>query len=158
MLLGSVFVRTRIVAILLTATAATGGSLLPHAGAVAHVAAGPCATNDAAAATVQQVSRAEIRCAVDRFGPVPGGEKRAICIARRESGLVPTARSRPKGLYVGLYQHLRAAWKTRYDDYTDPTWGLPTSPFSGRTNAIVTIRMVQAIGGWKAAGWPVKAC
>lgn len=150
--------RTRIVAILLTATAATGGSFLPRAGAVAHVAAGPCASSGAAAATIQQTSRAEIRCAVDRFGPVPGGAERAICIARRESGLVPTARSRPKGLYVGLYQHLRSAWTARYADYTDPSWDLPTSPFSGRTNAIVTIRMVRTMGGWKAAGWLVKAC
>ncbi len=44
---------------------------------------------------------------------------------------------------------------TRTD--TKPAWDLPTSALKGRTNAIVTIRMVVAIGGWKAAGWPATA-
>ena len=61
---------------------------------------------------------------MDRFGPVPGGQDRAICIARRESGLDPTATSSPTGEYRGLFQHDRDLWPARYDRYTEPAWEL----------------------------------
>jgi hypothetical protein len=99
-----------------------------------------------------------IVCAAQRFGPIPGGSPRAVCIARRESGLDPRATSSPRGIYVGLYQHDRRMWPSRYDRYTRPAWELSDSALNGRTNAIVTIRMVRAIGTWKAAGWPPKGC
>jgi hypothetical protein len=35
---------------------------------------------------------------------------------------------------------------------------LSSSALSGRSNAIVTVRMVRGLGGWRRAGWPVKAC
>ncbi len=95
---------------------------------------------------------------MERFGPVPGGTQRAICIARRESGLDPTATSQPTGEYRGLYQHDRDFWPARYDKYTIPVWGLSPSALNGRTNAIVTIRMVADIGTWRQAGWPPKDC
>jgi len=99
----------------------------------------------------------KITCAADVFGPVPGGAHRGICIAARESGLIPTASS-PTGLYVGLFQHAAAMWPDRYAKWTDPGWQLSDSAFSGRTQAIVTIRMVHAAGSWKAAGWPSAGC
>jgi hypothetical protein len=151
-------VRNRILAFLLCAVFATGGLLLTDSAAVAHRDPGPCAIPRGIGESVERYSEREIACAVGRFGPVPGGARRAICIARRESGLVPGVASRPKGLYVGLYQHLAAAWPSRYEEYTSAMWQLPLSAFSGRTNAIVTIRMVKASGRWKAAGWPVRAC
>lgn len=95
---------------------------------------------------------------MDRFGPVPGGSTRAICIARRESGLDPSATSEPTGQYRGLYQHDRDYWSWRYDTYTLPAWELSRRALSGRTNAIVTIRMVVKAGTWRAAGWPPKEC
>jgi len=150
-------VRARIVALLVTAAVALGPSLLTPA-ADAHLLAGPCALTPAQGETIEHLSAREIRCAVGLFGPVPGGAQRAICIARRESGLVPTAASRPSGMYVGLYQHLDAAWPGRLAAWTSPVWRLPSSPFSARTNAIVTIRMVEAVGRWRDAGWPVRGC
>ena len=99
----------------------------------------------------------KIRCAVDLFGPVPGDAARAICIAKRESGLIPTAES-PTGMYLGLFQQSAKMWPDRYVQWTDPTWKLSEKATNGRTNAIVTIRMVHAAAGWKAAGWPSDGC
>jgi hypothetical protein len=119
--------------------------------------AGPCDLAQRTDETVQRLSRRHIRCAVGEFGPVPGGAQRAICIARRESGLIPTARS-ATSQYLGLFQHAAAFWPDRYEDWTQPGWGLPTSALRGRTNAIVTIRMVSEVGRWKLAGWPRHDC
>jgi len=107
--------------------------------------------------TIQHYSRRLIACAVSAYGPVGGGATRAICIAKRESGLIPTASSKT-GQYLGLYQHAATYWPSRFDTYTKPSWELSSSALSGRSNAIVTVRMVHAIGGWKRAGWPVKTC
>jgi hypothetical protein len=101
--------------------------------------------------------RRRIACAVDRFGPVGGGASRAICIAKRESGLDPTAKS-ATGKYLGLYQHRSTLWPDRYKKWTQRSWDLSERALSGRSNSIVTIRMVHAIGGWKKAGWPIKRC
>ena len=95
---------------------------------------------------------------MERFGPVPGGTQRAICIAKRESGLDPAATSEPTGEYRGLYQHDRDFWPARYDRYTAPVWELSPSALNGRSNAIVTIRMVADFGAWWRAGWPPKDC
>jgi len=34
----------------------------------------------------------------------------------------------------------------------------PGVPNWASGSAIVTVRMVRALGGWRRAGWPVKAC
>jgi hypothetical protein len=107
--------------------------------------------------TIQRYSRRLISCAVGAYGPVKGGSARAICIAKRESGLVPTASSKT-GKYLGLYQHSAVYWPSRFDTYTRPSWELSSSALSGRSNAIVTVRMVHAFGGWRRAGWPVGTC
>lgn len=143
------FVATAVIALL-------AAPLLPTAPASAS-SSGPCALTRATDETVQHFSKRQIRCAVAAFGPLTGGVARAVCIAKRESGLIPTAES-PSGTYLGLYQHAAKAWKTRYKDYTKASWALPTSALKGRTNAIVTIRMVVALGGWKTAGWSPKGC
>ena len=121
-------------------------------------ATGPCDFGRSDGETIQHFSKRRIICAVERFGPVPGGSQRAICIARRESGLYPKATSSPTGQYMGLFQHDRDLWPSRYETYTKPVWELSPSALNGRTNAIVTIRMVFDIGTWKAAGWPRKQC
>ncbi|TMK37472.1 MAG: hypothetical protein E6G58_01915 [Actinobacteria bacterium] len=117
----------------------------------------PCELARRDGETVQHFSKRLIGCAVGAYGPVRGGTTRAICIARRESGLIPSATS-PKRRYLGLYQHSATYWPWRFDTYTQPSWMLSSSALSGRSNAIVTVRMVHALGGWKHAGWPVKAC
>jgi hypothetical protein len=125
--------------------------------ASAHHRIGPCGFWRKDGETIQHFSRRHIVCAIRSFGPVGGGRTRAICIARRESGLIPTATSSHKK-YLGLYQHWRRVWRERYRAWTNPSWELNTSALSGRTNAIVTIRMVNDAGSWKAAGWPVRQC
>ena len=126
--------------------------------AIAHHRPGPCDFHRQADETIQRFSKPRIVCAVDTFGPVRGGTARALCIARRESGLDPTATSEPTGRYRGLYQHDRDFWAWRYDEYTRPRWELPTRALNGRTNAIVAIRMVFDFGAWRRAGWPRKDC
>ena len=121
-------------------------------------AQGPCDFPRSDGETIQHFSKRRIVCAVERFGPVPGGALRAVCIAKRESGLDPAATSQPTGEYRGLYQHDRDLWPARYDQYTAPVWELSPSALNGRTNAIVTVRMVADIGTWRRAGWPPKDC
>jgi len=134
------------------------GLLLGSTPAVAHHLPGPCDFHRGGDESVQHFAKRRIICAVDRFGPVPGGRDRAICIARRESGLYPTATSSPTGEYRGLFQHDRDMWPARYDRYTRLAWELSRRALNGRTNAIVTIRMVFDYGTWLEAGWPPKEC
>lgn len=134
------------------------GVLLGSTPAAAHHLPGPCDFHRLVGQSEQAFSRRRISCAVERFGPVPGGSARAICIARRESGLDPSATSSPTGRYRGLYQHDRDLWPGRYDRYALLAWELPRPALNGRTSAIVTIRMVVDHGTWLAAGWPPKGC
>jgi hypothetical protein len=134
------------------------GFLLAAAPAIAHHLPGPCDFHRLDGESVESFAGRRIVCAVERFGPVPGGTDRAICIARRESGLDPTATSSPTGEYRGLYQHDRDMWPARYDRYTQPVWELSRRALNGRTNAIVTIRMVVDMGTWHEAGWPPEEC
>jgi hypothetical protein len=119
--------------------------------------AGPCDLVRRTSESIHHLSRRHIACAVDRFGPVGGGAPRAICIAKRESGLDPGARS-ATGMYLGLYQHSAKMWPDRFKRWTKASWELSEKALNGRSNSIVTIRMVHAAGSWKAAGWPVKGC
>jgi hypothetical protein len=127
-------------------------------GATPASATGPCDFPRLDGETIQHLSKRRIVCAAERFGPLPGGPQRAICIARRESGLDPAATSEPTGEYRGLYQHDRDFWPARYERYTLPVWQLSPRALNGRTNAIVTIRMVADVGTWWQAGWPPKNC
>ena len=81
-----------------------------------------------------------IHCTVRRWH-VPGGARKAIYVARRESGLRPHAYNR--GGYKGLYQQSTRYWPGRARQYGFPHW----SAFNGRANVIVSIRMVHR-GGW----------
>jgi len=117
---------------------------------------GPCPVTRTTTETVQHFSKRVIRCAAAKW-VVPGGATKAICIASRESGLVPTARS-ATGQYLGLFQHSRVSWPSRYADWTAPAWHLRTHALNGRTNTIVTLRMVHGFGGWAPAGWKVRGC
>jgi hypothetical protein len=93
-----------------------------------------------------------IRCAVERWS-VPGGAEKAICIADAESGLNPEARS-AGGVYLGLFQHPAKGWPDRYREWTRESWELDETALSGRTNAIVTARIVNAEGwgAWHGVG------
>ncbi|MGH2681486.1 MAG: hypothetical protein ACRDG8_13595 [Actinomycetota bacterium] len=134
------------------------GLLVASTPATAHHRPGPCDFHRLQDESIRAFAKRRIVCAVERFGPVPGGSKRAICIARRESGLDPKATSEPTGEYRGLFQHDRDMWPGRYTRYTQAVWDLSRRALSGRTNTIVTIRMVSGIGTWRAAGWPPKEC
>jgi hypothetical protein len=126
--------------------------------ALAHHRPGPCDFHRREGETIRHLSKRRIVCAVNGFGPVRGGAERAVCIARRESGLDPSATSEPTGEYRGLYQHDRDFWPGRFEEHTKRWWDLSPKALNGRSNAIVTIRMVVAYGGWRAAGWPPKEC
>ena len=120
-------------------------------------ASGPCALVRRDGESIRKLAKRHIRCAVREFGPVPGGAQRAVCIARRESGLLPKARS-ATGMYLGLFQHAASYWGVRYETWTETAWNLPPSALRGRTNAIVTVRMVADAGRWRRAGWPRHEC
>ena len=147
--------RTRILSAALVLALATAIYVAPPVSANRGV--GPCDAERTADETIQHFMKRKIRCAVDRFGPVPGDVARAVCIAKRESGLIPTTES-PTGMYLGLFQQSAKMWPDRYVQWTDPVWQLSEKATNGRTNAIVTIRMVHAAGTWKAAGWPPNGC
>lgn len=105
---------------------------------------GPCNFHRGADDTVRQHSRNQIRCSVERWD-VPGGVGVALCIARRESGLLPWAAS-ADGKNKGLFQQHVRYWEANFDLYTRPGWELWPAILSGRTNAIVSIRMAHDIG------------
>lgn len=147
----------RLGAILLVAALAASAVLVGSPAGAVRSAPHPCDLPRRGGESIQHHSRRLVECAVGAFGPIRGGAGRAVCIARRESGLIPSASSKT-GEYLGLYQHAASYWPSRFDTYTDASWDLSSSALSGRSNAIVTIRMVRAIGGWKRAGWPVKSC
>ena len=113
---------------------------------------GPCPLTRVAGEAIQDFSVRLIECAATRW-PVEGGAEKAICIADRESGLIPTASS-ATGMYVGLFQHSAADWPCRYDEWTKPWWRLKENPYNGRTNSIVTMRIAHEEGwaAWAGAG------
>ena len=157
-MLGSGSVQRRVRTLLLVAVLVVSTPiLLPSPAAAGRHPHHPCQLTRRDGERIQHFSERLIRCAVGAYGPVTGGTTRAICIARRESGLIPSASSH-KGKYLGLYQHSATYWPLRFTTYTQPSWMLSSSALSGRSNAIVTVRMVRALGGWRRAGWPVKAC
>jgi hypothetical protein len=113
--------------------------------ASAHHRAGPCDLHRRDGETLRSHSTRLIRCAVDEW-EVPGGVEKALCIAETESHLNPKAVSED-GAYVGLYKHSAEAWPDRFLEWTEPGWELDHRATSGRSNAIVTMRMVNA-NGW----------
>jgi len=126
--------------------------LVPAASAIAHHRPGPCDVHQRENETVRSQMKRIIRCAAERW-EVPGGAGTAICIAKAESNLDPEVVS-AGGDYLGLYQHSAEAWPDRYDTWTRPGWELDESALSGRTNAIVAIRMVSenGWGAWSGVG------
>jgi hypothetical protein len=133
-----------IVSIALILSAVPAGSLPPLPG--------PCDLTRGRDERIQQFSRRLIRCAASAW-PVPGGVDKAICIAARESGLDPRAQSRT-GKYLGLYQHSAKLWPDRFETWNEPSWDLRPSALNGRSNAIVTMRMVNTSnwGPWRGVG------
>ena len=139
----------RLLAILLTV------ALTVPVGAVSAPAGhrpGPCSLDRVEGETARQWVKRVIRCAERRW-EVPGGATKAICIAKAESGLNPKAVSED-GSYLGLFQHAAEAWPDRYREWTRRVWELDERALNGRTNTIVTIRMVNANGwgSWAAVG------
>lgn len=145
--------RTRFLLATISACALLG--LLPGPVVASH-RAGPCALHRGTDEPVRHYSKRLIRCATEEW-PVRGGHARAVCIAARESNLIPTAESET-GQYLGLFQHAALYWPHRYQTWTRAEWELSDRALNARTNTIVTIRMVNTLGGWKVAGWPVLDC
>jgi hypothetical protein len=137
----------------LTVVIAAGLLLAAAPVASAHHARGPCDFHRGDDQTIRQHSREQIRCAVARWR-VPGGAAVALCIAKRESGLLPWAES-GDGLNKGLFQQHVHYWDGNYQGYTRRWWDLPRRILSGRTNTIVSIRMASDIG-W--GPWGGRAC
>lgn len=129
---------------------ALAASAMPAHGSARDERPGPCALIRGGDEGIRAFSARIITCAAERW-PVQGGAEKAICIADRESGLIPTAQS-PTGMYLGLFQHSAEAWGDRYLEWTRPTWELKPNALNGRTNAIVTMRMANASGWGPWAG------
>jgi hypothetical protein len=126
--------------------------LAPAGPALAHHGEGPCDIHRREDEGVAGHMKRIIRCAVERWD-VEGGASKAICIADAESALNPESTG-AQGAYLGLYQHSAKAWPDRYDAWTRRAWELDDDALSGRTNAIVTIRMVSenGWGPWSGVG------
>ena len=133
---------TAIAAAALVAALLVAGAPAP---ATALAAPGPCAIERQDGQSMAAWVKSEIRCAALKWS-VPGGAAKAICIGKAESGLDPKSRSAP-GRYLGVFQHERDAWPDRYATWARKAWGLDSSALNGRTNTIVTIRMVHS-DGW----------
>lgn len=144
-------------ALLVTAALVIGLSLaaVPQSSAIAGDP-GPCALPRLKGETVHNHVKRLIHCSTNHWH-VFGGYDKALCIARRESGLNPKAVS-SDGKYLGLYQHYKRYWPGRYATYSKRAWQLPESALVGRTAAVVSIRMAHAVGWdpWRGKGCAVK--
>lgn len=95
---------------------------------------------------VRSTVKATIWCAVHKWS-VEGGPRKAVLIARRESGLNPKAYN-PTGCSgygcKGVFQQSMRYWDGRWR-----SWGKDTrnNAFNMRANVIVSIRMAH-IEGW----------
>jgi hypothetical protein len=126
--------------------------LAPATLAFAGEQTGPCDITRKADESIRSKMKRIIQCATGRW-EVRGGARRAICVADAESDLNPRATS-AGGDFLGLYQHMATAWPDRFDTWTRRRWHLNDSALSGRSNTVVTIRMVNANGWgpWRGAG------
>jgi hypothetical protein len=86
----------------------------------------------------RQVKRL-IRCAAHRWR-VPGGPRKALSVARCESGFDPGAYGNGN---AGVFQQNLAYWPARARAFGFPGW----SAFNGRASVIVSVRMAHR-GGW----------
>lgn len=85
-----------------------------------------------------------IRCSAKRFGVDP---EAAIAVARCESSLRPSAIGGTGGNYYGLFQHHRDYWAGRWALWgVHGRWRVPNDPLDALANALVTMRMVRAVG------------
>jgi hypothetical protein len=92
-----------------------------------------------------------IRFSVHRWH-VPGGPRKAIAVARCESGFRPHAHDTPT--VGGVYQHKYRYWRGRFRKYNPHHgWRLPPSIFNARTNVVISIRMASrhGWGPWSCA-------
>lgn len=87
-----------------------------------------------------------IQCAVDHF-PVYGGAPKALDVAACESGLDEDEYGNPP--YIGVYQFHPSTWSGAYSRWRDfaQRWGVKSSPWNGRSNVLIAIKMVHA-GSW----------
>jgi hypothetical protein len=147
--------RTTRAAVIAVATAATALATIFAPSVSARHREGPCDPHRQEDESEQSHMRELIRCATNHW-TVFGGYEKALCIAKRESGLNPRAVS-SDGKYLGLYQHAKRYWPGRYDAYTRRAWELNDSALIGRTNAIVSIRMASDVGwgAWRGTGCAV---
>jgi len=86
-----------------------------------------------------------IHCAAHRWR-VPGGSRKAISVARCESGFRPRAYSAGN---AGVFQQRTIYWPGRARRFGFRGW----SVYNGRANVIVSIRMAHATGwgDWSCA-------
>jgi type II secretory pathway pseudopilin PulG len=93
--------------------------------------------------TQREVTRT-IRAAVARWH-VPGGARKALAVARCESGLNEDIHN---GICCGgVFQQHTSYWPGRQNHYDSRRWRLAESWRNARANIIVSIRMVHS-GGW----------
>jgi hypothetical protein len=83
------------------------------------------------------------RCVVNRW-PIPGGLSKLKAVGECESGWWRLSRS-PYG-YVGLFQHDLSSWPYRVRTYAPWGWTLRGRWQNSRTQLVVTVRMVRALG------------
>lgn len=92
----------------------------------------------------QHEEDATARCVVNRW-PVPGGLAKLKAVGECESGFNRLAVS-PSGSYVGLFQHSLSSWPYRVRTYAPWGWTLRGRWQNSRTQLVVTVRMVRALG------------
>jgi hypothetical protein len=80
-----------------------------------------------------------IKCAARRWDS-PGGPRKALSVAKCESGYDPDAYN--SSGYAGVFQHAVRYWPDRSDHYGFPD----RSVYNGRANIIVAIRMSRSTG------------
>lgn len=89
-----------------------------------------------------------IRCAFGRYAPAQA--RKAISVARCESGFRPRAHDTPG--VGGVFQHKYAYWHGRFRRWRVHGWHMRPSIYNARSNVVISARMVHA------QGWGAWAC
>ena len=87
-----------------------------------------------------------IQCGVDHY-PVYGGAAKALAVGSCESGLDEDEYGNPP--YIGVYQFHPSTWSSAFANWRNfaQRWSIRSSPWNGRSNVLIAIKMVHS-GGW----------
>src|SRR4051812_5943419 len=133
--------RAVVVTVAIAATVSAGQALNAEAGSKVRNPQEQCRTSEGNGWSDRDVKQA-IRCATSRWH-VPGGYRKARSVAGCESSFDEHNYYAGHG---GGFQHAIRYWPARFRKWRVHGWRLHSSIYNARSNVVISIRMVHAVG------------